>query len=104
MVGGKQYDLEMHIVHKYKDSDPAEFGAVLGVFFDVESGGNEENPFIASLNFDGAVPKSDAVKGTPIENVDLASFLSSIDMTNYWSYPGSLTTPPCSEGIKWSVL
>ena len=25
-------------------------------------------------------------------------------MTNYWSYDGSLTTPDCREGIKWSVI
>ena len=36
--------------------------------------------------------------------VPLRDFLSRIDMSEYWSYKGSLTTPPCTEGLKWSVI
>ena len=25
-------------------------------------------------------------------------------MNNYWSWDGSLTTPPCTEGVKWTML
>ena len=27
-----------------------------------------------------------------------------MDFKRYWSYDGSFTTPPCAEGIKWSII
>lgn len=44
-VDGELYDLEFHFVH----NDSAGVLSVLGVFFDQEKGGTDENPFIKSL-------------------------------------------------------
>jgi len=37
----------MHIVHLYKDGG---LGAVIGVFFDMEHGGSQENAFLKSVS------------------------------------------------------
>ena len=29
---------------------------------------------------------------------------SAIELSSFWQYPGSLTTPPCSEGVAWVVF
>jgi carbonic anhydrase len=36
-------------------------------------------------------------------NLTLASLMN-IDLHKFWRYTGSLTTPPCTEGIIWSVF
>ena len=97
-VNGKNYDLELHVVHLYKGSGG--LGAVIGIFFDREAGGNYDNDFIESLKF-GETTKGGKLA---LENVNLASLLGSVDMRAYWNYRGSLTTPPCTEGIKWTVI
>ena len=91
-VNGNLYDLEIHFVHLYADTDGA-LGAVIGVFFDREEGGNYNNDFLEAFWGDG-----DYV------DVNVASFLSNVDFSEYWNYPGSLTTPPCTQGIKWTVI
>jgi len=92
-VDGQLYDLEFHLVHTYADTNGM-LGGVIGIFFDVQAGGDYPNPLLDALwNEDGTETK-----------IPLASFLAGLDMTEYWNYNGSLTTPPCTEGIKWTVI
>ena len=46
-VDGDLMDLEIHFVHALS-SDANQY-AVVGFFFDVEKGGDQENPFITSI-------------------------------------------------------
>jgi carbonic anhydrase len=49
-IGGKYYDLELHLVHIRVYPDTVEQLAVVGIMFDRKEGGNYDNPFIESLD------------------------------------------------------
>ena len=74
-MDGKQYDLEMHIVHQFPNQ--TEYG-VLGIFFDVEDGGNTENKFLSSLKLD--------IKNAYINRVDLQALINDVDMSTVYTY------------------
>jgi len=93
-VMGEQYDLEMHIVHLGADGS---LGAVLGIFFDTKKGGSGTNMF---LNYLAGLATQATVTGP----LPLKGYLDSLNLEEFWSYDGSLTTPPCTEGVRWSVL
>jgi carbonic anhydrase len=85
--------MEIHFVHKQSTSSAI---AVVGVM--VETGA--ENAMIKLLSTD--LPTEVDVK---YKN-NLPVILSGLMPANkgYFYYPGSLTTPPCSEVVSWYVL
>lgn len=92
VLDGKTYPAELHLVHKSADGKLA----VLGIL--IEEGA--ENAGLAALPAE--FPKGGeeaAVEGASFEP---AKFLPE-DRAIY-RYSGSLTTPPCSEGVAWHVV
>ncbi len=90
---GKHFPMEMHLVHKSAEGKLAVIGA-----FIAEGGANAAfEPVWANL------PKEKGVE-VHLEHVEVdVDALLPQDRTTY-RYDGSLTTPPCTEGVKWFVL
>jgi carbonic anhydrase len=91
-IGGKLFAAEIHIVHKNADGGLAVVGILL------EEG--VDNPVYAPFINHLPAEKSEAMDaGVSINAADLLP----ADQTTY-RYTGSLTTPPCSEGVKWNLM
>jgi len=92
-VGGKHYPMEMHMVHKSAGGKLA----VVGVFIEEGQHNAAFDPIWSNL------PKSQSTE-YHLENVkvDVNNLLPAKKTT--YRYDGSLTTPPCSEGVKWIIM
>lgn len=91
-VHGKHYAMEAHLVHKDAKGDVA----VVAVMFDVGA----ENPELNALW--AAMPEKAEQDAKITAAIDLNALLPT--NKTYWRFSGSLTTPPCSEGVTWIVL
>ena len=92
-VEGELLGAELHFVHR-KVGTEGDL-AVVGVF--IEEGA--ENEALASVLANAPEEEGEVETG---ETVDANALLPESSTT--YRYPGSLTTPPCSQGVKWNVL
>jgi methyl-accepting chemotaxis protein len=92
-VNGKHYAMQVHFVHKNDEGQLA----VVGVF--LKKG--EHNPLIQTL-WDNLPHEVNHENVNSHVSVNGANLLPSDG--SYYHFSGSLTTPPCSEGVKWYVM
>ena len=91
-LNGRTYPLELQLVHKNQHGDIA----IVAVMFDID----EPNQAIQNL-WESFPTMTD--NSMPIFSpVNINQLLP--DDKTYWRYRGSLTTPPCTEGVTWAVL
>jgi carbonic anhydrase len=91
-VDGRVFDMVAHLVHR----DPDGRLAVVAVLLDR----GPPNPIIQSVWNSLPLERNEALAGTaPLELEQLLPANRS-----YYTYMGSLTTPPCSEGVLWLVM
>lgn len=92
-IDGIRYPMEVHLVHKNHDSGAL---AVVGIMFKQ----GETNAFLQ--NFIDNLPQDAEAHYMDQKMVNVADLLP--EAIGYYTYDGSLTTPPCSEIVTWIVM
>ncbi len=93
-IEGVTYPMEMHLVHADANGNLAVVGIMI-------KEGEADNAALAPVFENMPTQKADAQTIADV-TVNAADMLP--DSHLYYGYSGSLTTPPCSENVKWMVL
>ena len=91
-IDGQLFPAELHLVHRSADAKLA----VVGLLLEEGSANMAFDPFINNLPAETSEVKDAGVR------INAMDFLPGIQTT--YRYSGSLTTPPCSEGVSWLVM
>lgn len=91
-IDGRQFEMSLHLVHQ----DDRGRLAVVALLMDRGS----SHPAVQKVWNSLPLEKQEELPArTPLELADLLP-----DDPSYYTYMGSLTTPPCSEGVQWIVM
>lgn len=92
-IDGQHFPLELHMVHKAADGEIA----VLAIFYK-EGNSSQALKYIADVE----VPSEKGEGAAMQQSIRLDELIP--DKPDYYSYSGSFTTPPCTEGVRWFIL
>ena len=93
LINGKRFDMVGHLVHADADGHLA----VVAVLFKA----GVSNPLLETLwkNIPSEKDKTVEISTVSLNVEDLLP-----SQHGYYTYSGSLTTPPCTEGVTWYIL
>ncbi|XP_066493289.1 carbonic anhydrase 6 [Tiliqua scincoides] len=106
-MDGMRYMAELHIVHynsgayaSFEEAKDKPNGLAVLAFLYVDS--NLENSYYSDFIANLAKIKY-AGQHTTLKSLDLLSMLPE-NLSHFYRYHGSLTTPPCTENVIWTVF
>lgn len=93
-VEGKHSRAELHLVHANAEGHER---AVVAIRINA---GTEPSEFFAQFP---SFPRFDSNESVDVD-VDIFQAVKEVNaFSDFWTYEGSLTSPPCTQGIRWFV-
>nr|GMD44514.1 alpha carbonic anhydrase 7-like [Ipomoea batatas] len=97
-IHGRRYALELHMLHMNTDKQTGQNKtAVIAVLYKI----GKPNAFLSKLmtNITSMIDQEDVERNLGFVDPNEIKFITK----KYYRYVGSLTTPPCTEGVIWTV-
>ena len=104
LVDGVTFPLEMHIVNVWNDSANGNKPSyvVVAVLFKIGAENKFINEFLNNIPHEEG--EKEALADNQVKPEDLLAQFPGNEIKSYYTYKGSLTTPPYTESVQWVIM